>query len=72
MSPIQLIWRDGLETVRSIVSNPVFVNNIAFDPIEIQQGNTRKYGEWFTSQEAFRIQVRIANIVRALDADHEP
>ncbi|KAN0101069.1 hypothetical protein V8E55_001053 [Tylopilus felleus] len=57
MSPIQLIWHDGLETVWSIVSNPVFANNIAFDPIKVQQNNVREYGEWFTSHEAFRIQM---------------
>ncbi|KAG6369428.1 hypothetical protein JVT61DRAFT_14883 [Boletus reticuloceps] len=60
-SPIQLIWRDALETVKSIVSNPVFASNITFDPIKIRQNNVREYGEWFTSQEAFRIQVRLTN-----------
>ena len=72
MSPIQLIWHDGLETVWSIVSNPVFANNITFDPIKVQQDNVREYGEWFTSHEAFRIQVHFANTVGASDTDFDP
>ncbi|KAF8836444.1 hypothetical protein BDN67DRAFT_992126 [Paxillus ammoniavirescens] len=39
-----------------IVSNPVFANNITFNPIKVQQNNIQEYGEWFTSTEAFRIQ----------------
>ena len=72
-TPIQLIWRDGLETVRSIVSNPVFANNVTFDPIKIQQNGVREYGEWFTSQEAFSIQVRLAfNTAGISDTNFEP
>ncbi|KAG9310745.1 hypothetical protein JVU11DRAFT_9351 [Chiua virens] len=56
---IQLIWRDGLDAVRSIFGNPIFGQNMTFDPIKVWDGDDREYGEWFTSDEVFRIQVCI-------------
>ncbi|KAF8837316.1 hypothetical protein BDN67DRAFT_991809 [Paxillus ammoniavirescens] len=58
-SPIQLIWRDGLETARGIISNPIFTNNISFDPIKVQENHDREYGEWFTGTDAFDIQDKL-------------
>ncbi|KAF8833196.1 hypothetical protein BDN67DRAFT_1017843, partial [Paxillus ammoniavirescens] len=58
-SPIQLIWRDGLETARGIISNPIFANNISFDPIKVQENHDREYGEWFTGTDAFDIQDKL-------------
>ncbi|KAG9310720.1 hypothetical protein JVU11DRAFT_9321 [Chiua virens] len=53
---IQLIWRDGLDVAQSIFGNPIFGQNMTFDPIKVWDGDDREYGEWFTADEAFRIQ----------------
>ncbi|KAI9568687.1 hypothetical protein HD554DRAFT_2204916 [Boletus coccyginus] len=73
-SPIQLIWCDGLETVRSIISNPGFCEQYCFRPhrnsTEQQHMEKQKI---FSSQEAFRIQdqlpvgVSIVPIIAASD-----
>ncbi|KAG2335684.1 hypothetical protein BDR05DRAFT_978916 [Suillus weaverae] len=34
--PVHLIWRDALEVTRHIFGNPVFTNDMEFDPYEIQ------------------------------------
>ncbi|KAF9235496.1 hypothetical protein BU15DRAFT_64848, partial [Melanogaster broomeanus] len=53
---VELIWRDGLEVVQSIFGNPIFAQNMSFDPIRVWEGNGPEYGEWFTANEAHRIQ----------------
>jgi len=58
VSPIQLIWRDMEEVVRSLFGDPIFGANMVFDPIEIRSPLGREYSEWFSVHEAHRIQVR--------------
>ncbi|KIO11448.1 hypothetical protein M404DRAFT_126753 [Pisolithus tinctorius Marx 270] len=53
---IDLIYRDGLEVVESLFGNPIFAQNMTFDPLRIQRNGEEEYGEWFTAQEATRIQ----------------
>ncbi|KAH7904286.1 hypothetical protein BJ138DRAFT_1239251, partial [Hygrophoropsis aurantiaca] len=54
--PIQLIWRDGLEVVKQLFSNPVYAQHMSYDPIHIFSGMQREYGEFFSSQRAFNLQ----------------
>ncbi|KAI6022134.1 hypothetical protein BKA83DRAFT_102958 [Pisolithus microcarpus] len=53
---IELIYRDGLEVVQSLFGNPIFAQNMSFDPLCIWKNSEREYGEWFTAHEATRIQ----------------
>lgn len=34
--PVHLIWRNALEVTRHIFGDPVFANDMEFDPYEIQ------------------------------------
>lgn len=56
--PVHLIWRDSLEVVRDIFGNPVFANDMEFDPYEIYVNGEPEYGEWMSSPRAHAIQVR--------------
>ncbi|KAG2127113.1 hypothetical protein DEU56DRAFT_915826 [Suillus clintonianus] len=55
--PIELIWRDGLEVVKDIFANPIFSNHMMYDPHIVMVGSEREYGEFFTANRAFAIQV---------------
>jgi hypothetical protein len=56
-APIHLIWRDGLEVAKSLFGNPIFAQNMSFDPLQVWEGAQREYGEWFTANRAFSTQV---------------
>ncbi|KAI6115800.1 hypothetical protein EDD17DRAFT_1470754 [Pisolithus thermaeus] len=56
---IELIYRDGLEVVESLFGNPIFAQNMTFDPLHVWRNAECEYGEWFTAREATRIQVVI-------------
>ncbi|KAG1855604.1 hypothetical protein F4604DRAFT_2042398 [Suillus subluteus] len=43
--PIHLIWRDGLEVVKQLFSNPVYANHMCYDPHRIYNGQEREIGE---------------------------
>ncbi|KAG2352440.1 hypothetical protein BDR07DRAFT_1384263 [Suillus spraguei] len=34
-APIHLIWRDGLEVAKSLFGNPIFTQNMSFDPLHV-------------------------------------
>ncbi|KIO01510.1 hypothetical protein M404DRAFT_28551 [Pisolithus tinctorius Marx 270] len=53
---IKLIYRDGLEVVESLFGNPIFAQNMSFDPLHVWRNTEREYGEWFMAHEATRIQ----------------
>ncbi|KAG2144136.1 uncharacterized protein EDB93DRAFT_1105038 [Suillus bovinus] len=55
--PIELIWRDGLEVVKDLFANPIFSNHMMYDPHIVITGSEREYGEFFTANMAFDIQV---------------
>ncbi|KAF8836922.1 hypothetical protein BDN67DRAFT_983600 [Paxillus ammoniavirescens] len=59
--PIHIIWHDGLDIVRTLVGNPIFRQNMMFDPIKIHQNHEREFGAWFTGNEAFKIQVLLSS-----------
>ncbi|KAI6098239.1 hypothetical protein EV401DRAFT_2148854 [Pisolithus croceorrhizus] len=53
---IELIFQDGLEVVESLFGNPIFCQNMSFDPLSLWNNAEREYGEWFTAHKASRIQ----------------
>ncbi|KAG1860754.1 hypothetical protein F4604DRAFT_1588345 [Suillus subluteus] len=55
--PIHLIWRDGLEVTKQLFANPVYMNHMCYDPHYIYQGQERQFGEFWTSDDAWEIQV---------------
>ncbi|KAI6156556.1 hypothetical protein BKA82DRAFT_3964805, partial [Pisolithus tinctorius] len=54
---IELVYRDGLEVVESLFGNPIFAQNMSFDPLHVWRNTEHEYSEWFTAHEATRIQV---------------
>ncbi|KAI6000151.1 hypothetical protein F5J12DRAFT_906658 [Pisolithus orientalis] len=48
---IDLVYCNGLEVVESLFGNPIFAQNMTFDPLCIQRNVEEEYGEWFTAQE---------------------
>ncbi|KAG1893228.1 uncharacterized protein F5891DRAFT_1131356 [Suillus fuscotomentosus] len=57
--PIHLIWRDSLEVVKQLFSNPVYANHMCYDPHHIYNGQEREIGEFWTSDDAWNIQACI-------------
>jgi hypothetical protein len=57
--PIELIWRDGLAVTKDLFANPIFANHMIYDPHVVMTGSEREYGEFFTGERAFFIQVRL-------------
>lgn len=55
--PVHLIWCNALEVTRHIFGNPVFANDMEFDPYEIKVNGEREYGEWMSCSRAHDIQV---------------
>ena len=56
--PVYLLWRDAFDVTQMIFGNPIFHQHMCLDPHEVYtEHNDREYGEWMSSQEAFRIQV---------------
>ena len=53
----ELIWQDGLEVVESLFGNPIFAQNMCFNPLCMWEGTDVEYREWFTTNELFCIQV---------------
>ncbi|KAG0696528.1 hypothetical protein DFH29DRAFT_812892 [Suillus ampliporus] len=67
--PIHLIWRDGLEVTKQLFANPVYAKHMCYDPHHIYQGQEHQIGEFWTSDDAWEIQVRatIVPIIAASD-----
>ncbi|KAG2741692.1 hypothetical protein P692DRAFT_20879866 [Suillus brevipes Sb2] len=54
--PVQLIWRDALEVVKQLFSDPVFANHITFQPHVVNTGGQREYGDYMSADIAWKIQ----------------
>ncbi|KAG1882075.1 hypothetical protein F4604DRAFT_1879530 [Suillus subluteus] len=54
--PVQLIWRDALEVVKQLFSDPVFSNHITFQPHVVNTGGQREYGDYMSADMAWKIQ----------------
>ena len=61
---VELWKRDALEVVASLISNPVFKNEIAYQPEKVyrdKNGKIRVYDEMWTGDWWWDMQVRIQN-----------
>ncbi|KAG1852290.1 hypothetical protein DFJ58DRAFT_716614 [Suillus subalutaceus] len=58
--PIHLIWRDGLEVTKQLFANPIYVRHMCYDPHHIYQGQERQIGEFWTSDDAWKIQDQLS------------
>jgi hypothetical protein len=67
--PINLIWRDALEVVKQLFSDPAFANHITFDPHIVHDGTQREYGDFMSADFAWKIQVYLPSYsaVHAVD-----
>ncbi|KAG2122975.1 hypothetical protein BD769DRAFT_1359974 [Suillus cothurnatus] len=54
--PIELIWRDALEVVKQLFSDPAFANHMTYTPHVINIGNQREYGDYMSADMAWKIQ----------------
>ncbi|KAG1906697.1 uncharacterized protein F5891DRAFT_1125523 [Suillus fuscotomentosus] len=54
--PVQLIWRDALEVVKQLFSDPVFANHITFQPHVVNTGSQREYGDYMSANMTWKIQ----------------
>ncbi|KAG1718386.1 hypothetical protein EDD22DRAFT_983580 [Suillus occidentalis] len=54
--PVQFIWRDALEVVKQLFSDPVFANHITFQPHVVNTGGQREYGDYMSADIAWKIQ----------------
>ncbi|KAG1813400.1 hypothetical protein EV424DRAFT_1565654 [Suillus variegatus] len=54
--PIELIWRDALDVVKQLFSDPTFANHMTFDPHVVQAGDQREYGDYMSADMAWKIQ----------------
>ena len=59
--PLILYWRDGLEVVQHLFSNPAFASHLDISPYreyeEEPTGEERVYGEFMSADRAWEIQV---------------
>ncbi|KAG1895780.1 uncharacterized protein F5891DRAFT_1130491 [Suillus fuscotomentosus] len=54
--PIKLIWRNALDVVKQLFSDPIFANHMMFVPHHIGVGNQREYGDYMSADMAWKIQ----------------
>lgn len=67
--PIHLIWRDALEVTKKLFANPVYAKHMCYDPHYIYQGQERQFGEFWTSDDAWKIQVSSCALVQIYLSD---
>ncbi|KAG1908813.1 uncharacterized protein F5891DRAFT_1206313 [Suillus fuscotomentosus] len=54
--PIELIWRNALDVVKQLFSDPIFANHMTFDPHVVQAGDQHEYGDYMSADMAWKIQ----------------
>ncbi|KAG1780065.1 hypothetical protein EV702DRAFT_1178226 [Suillus placidus] len=54
--PIELIWRDALEVVKQLFSDPIFTNHMTYTPHIINIRNQCEYGDYMSADMAWKIQ----------------
>ncbi|KAJ8583847.1 hypothetical protein M405DRAFT_747980, partial [Rhizopogon salebrosus TDB-379] len=54
--PINLIWRNALEVVKQLFSDPAFANHITFDPHIVHDGTQWEYRDFMSADFAWKIQ----------------
>ncbi|KAG1862846.1 hypothetical protein C8R48DRAFT_603026 [Suillus tomentosus] len=54
--PVELVWRDALEVVKQLFSDPTFANHMTFNPYVANVKNQREYGDYMSADMAWKIQ----------------
>ncbi|KAG1891770.1 uncharacterized protein F5891DRAFT_1197466 [Suillus fuscotomentosus] len=54
--PVELVWRDALEVVKQLFSDPTFANHMTFHPHVANVENKREYGDYMSADMAWKIQ----------------
>ncbi|KAG1899581.1 uncharacterized protein F5891DRAFT_1128836 [Suillus fuscotomentosus] len=54
--PMELVWRDALEVVKQLFSNPTFANHMTFHPHVTNIENKCEYGDYMSANMAWKIQ----------------
>ncbi|KAF8868601.1 hypothetical protein BD779DRAFT_1481169 [Infundibulicybe gibba] len=60
--PVHLFYRDPIECLQSLLSNPIFKNHIQFTPLrvfQLAQEQMRVYSEWWTGDAAWTMQEQL-------------
>jgi hypothetical protein len=50
--PVELIWRDALEVVKQLFSDPTFANHMTFHPHVANVNNQREYRDYMSANMA--------------------
>jgi len=59
--PVILYWRDGLEVIEHLFSNPIFANSLEMTPYQLHDADDmRHYSEFMSAEEAWKYQVCIS------------
>lgn len=53
---MELVWRDALEVVKQLFSDPTFVNHMTFHPHVAMAKNQHEYGDYMSADMAWKIQ----------------
>ncbi|KAG2121046.1 uncharacterized protein F5147DRAFT_741881 [Suillus discolor] len=54
--PVELIWRDALQVVQQLFSDPMFANHMTFNPYIANVKNQHEYGDYMSANMAWKIQ----------------
>ncbi|KAG1905853.1 uncharacterized protein F5891DRAFT_975994 [Suillus fuscotomentosus] len=54
--PMELVWRDALQVVQQLFSDPMFANHMTFNPYVTNIKNQCKYGDYMSADMAWKIQ----------------
>ncbi|KAG1901636.1 uncharacterized protein F5891DRAFT_1128051 [Suillus fuscotomentosus] len=54
--PVELVWRDALEVVKQLFSDPTFANHMTFHPHVANVENKCEYGDYMSADMAWKIQ----------------
>src|ERR1700692_23569 len=71
--PIRLFWRDPVECLESLFSNPLFHDKLDFVPRRVYTTAARVlrvYSEWLTGDFAWDIQVRASGSLQFASSHH--
>ncbi|KAG1721400.1 hypothetical protein EDB19DRAFT_1961240, partial [Suillus lakei] len=52
--PIELIWRNALEVVKQLFSDPIFANHMTFDPHRVNVGDQCEYRDYMSADMAWK------------------
>lgn len=70
--PIELYFRDSIECLEQLFSNPLFDGHIDYQPRRVFKTparDVRKYSEWMTSEGAWEMQVSLCARITHLISD---